>query len=186
VERVFGVDEPRVIAGGSWPRRLQRVELVNASYHDRVVVDETVRPQQVPARAVIGSQQVPGRAAAGRQHAHDAAGSQQVPARAVAGRQQGVIEVVVLGAVVVVDQRQRVEVWTARQIRQPQRRPRPVCIWPYTAKHAQQLQQLDENEIETIMYDKIRDAILTCAQKLTQVSLINRTEPKLKSVKKRN
>ena len=114
MERVFGVDEPRVIAGGPWPRRLQRVELVDASYHDRVVVDETVRPQQVPARAVIGSQQVPARATTGRQHAHDAAGSQQVPASAVAGRQQGVLEVVVLGAVVVVDQRQRVEVWAAR------------------------------------------------------------------------
>jgi len=31
---------------------------------------------------------------------------------------------------------------------------------------------------QTLRYDTIRDAILTCAQNLTQVSLIYRTEPK--------
>jgi len=33
-------------------------------------------------------------------------------------------------------------------------------------------------------YDTIGDSIATCAQRLTQVSLIYRTEPKLKSGKK--
>ena len=35
-----------------------------------------------------------------------------------------------------------------------------------------------------IRYDMIRDAILTCAQKWTQISLINRVEPKTKKWKK--
>ena len=39
--------------------------------------------------------------------------------------------------------------------------------------------------LQEIRYDTIRDAILTCARKPTQVSLIYRTERQLKSVKKR-
>ena len=37
-------------------------------------------------------------------------------------------------------------------------------------------------EYDTIRYDTIRDAILTCAEKLTRGSLIYRTEPKTKKV----
>jgi len=37
----------------------------------------------------------------------------------------------------------------------------------------------------SIQYDAVRDAVLTCAQTLTGVSLISRTEPKTKKVEKK-
>jgi len=38
---------------------------------------------------------------------------------------------------------------------------------------------------DNLYYDTIRDAVLTCANKLTQISLIHRTEPKIEKWRKR-
>jgi len=51
-----------------------------------------------------------------------------------------------------------------------------VYVWP----------AVQPEEPKRYAYDTIRDAILTCAQKLTQVSLIYRKEPKTKKWKKKN